>query len=84
MAEVKILAARAGIKKVVFKNGHLRISYADDIVPGKRKIASLAAQVSDPLEFLTGDTFEILVDFSDRDQPVWHQNVKNVLQNLVA
>lgn len=84
MAEVKILAARAGIKKVVFKKGHLRISYAGDVAPGKGKIASLAAQVSDPLEFLTGDTFEILVDFSDREQPVWHQHVKNVLQNLIA
>jgi transcription-repair coupling factor (superfamily II helicase) len=84
MAEVKLLAARAGIKKVVFKNGQLRISYASDFVPGKQKIATLAAQVPDPLEFLTGDPFEILIDFSGREQPRWDQNVKNVLQNLIA
>lgn len=82
MAEIKILAARAGIEKVSFKKGALSISYAQDILPGKQKVAVLASQVEDPLEFSSAGKFEIYVDFSGRDDIVWHEQTKNILQNL--
>ena len=84
MAEIKILAVRAGIQKVIFKKGHLRLSYAAEIIPGKQKISVLAAQVPDPLEFSSGREFGIMVDFSDRDHGEWHISVKNILHNLIA
>ncbi len=84
MAEVKILAARAGIEKVVFRKGKLRLRYAHDIVPGKRKIAALAAQVDDPLEFATGDSFNIMISLTDDEPNSWQSKVRNVLQNLMS
>jgi transcription-repair coupling factor (superfamily II helicase) len=82
MTEIKILAARAGVEKVVLKKGKLHLSYAAEVLPGKQKVAVLASQVPDPLEFSSGGRFEITVDFSGRDQYVWHEQVKNILQNL--
>jgi transcription-repair coupling factor (superfamily II helicase) len=84
MAEIKILAVRAGVEKVVLKAGKLYLSYAASVLPGKRKVAVLASQVPDPLEFSSGGRFEIMVDFSARDRYIWHEQVKNILQNLVA
>ncbi len=82
MAEIKILAARAGIDKVSFKKGALSISYAEDVLPGKQKVAVLASQVEDPLEFSSAGKFEIYVDFSGREEVVWYEQTKNILQNL--
>jgi len=82
MAEIKLLAAKAGIDKVTFKKGELLISYAEDVLPGKQKVAVLASQVEDPLEFSSAGKFEIYVDFSGRDNVVWHEQTKNILQNL--
>lgn len=82
MTETKILAARAGVEKVVLKKGILRLSYAAEVLPGKQKVAVLVSQVPDPLEFSSGGRFEITVDFSGRDHYIWHEQVKNILQNL--
>jgi transcription-repair coupling factor (superfamily II helicase) len=84
MTEVKILAARVGVGKVVLKKEKLHLSYARNILPAKQKVAVLASQVPDPLEFSTTGGFEITVDFSERDHYVWHEQVKKILQNLVT
>ncbi len=84
MAEIKVLAIRAGVEKVVLKKGKLVLTYAAEFLPGKQKVAVLASQVPDPLEFSTGGRFEIMVDFSGRNEYVWHEQVKNILQNLIA
>jgi transcription-repair coupling factor (superfamily II helicase) len=84
MAEVKVLAARTGISKVVFRDSCLRLTYAQQVLPGKRKIAALATHVPDPLEFSAGDAFEITVDMSGGTSGPWHTAVKNVLQNLMS
>ena len=84
MAEIKLLAVRARIEKVVYKNEHLTLSYAADYIPGKQKVSSLAVKVADPLEFSSGERFEILIDLSNNPSDIWHEPVKNVLQNLAV
>ncbi len=84
MAEVKILAARAGIEKVIFKKGKLRLIYGRETVPGKQKITALTAQVDDPLEFAAGDSFNIMVNLTDCEPQSWQSKVRNVLQNLTS
>jgi hypothetical protein len=53
------------------------------MTPGKKKIAAIAAAIHEPLEFATGERFEIAVDISSESKDTWHQRVKIILQNLI-
>jgi transcription-repair coupling factor (superfamily II helicase) len=83
LAEIRLLAARAKLSKFVFKRGVLRLTYPPDMTPGKKKIAAIAAAIHEPLEFATGERFEIAVDISSESKDTWHQRVKIILQNLI-
>ncbi len=83
MAEVKLLAARIGLAKFVFGDRHLKLIYSADLLPSKKQIADLSAQLSNPIEFGATGNFTINLDFSAEKDHNWVQKFKFVLQLLV-
>ena len=83
MAEVKLLANRAGLSKFIFKNHSLRLIYSNDLLPTKKQISDLSSRISNPIEFSAAGEFTVTIDLSGEKGGNWVRMFKFILQLLV-
>jgi transcription-repair coupling factor (superfamily II helicase) len=83
MTELRLLAHRSGIDRLVFKKGILKLIYAEDHLPTKKQVSNLSGKLSDPIEFSAVGEFTITVDLSDIPENNRVQKLKFVLQLLL-
>ena len=83
VAEMKLLAARIGLSKIVFRNNKLTLIYQSGKIPSKRQVSALTSKVTNPMEFSATGDFTISINYSSEKDPQWVQLFKFSLQLLV-